>query len=89
MDDKCVIDKNNLIKSVENNNLDNGFNDKFYSVNNSNNKKSSMKKKSTVVVDNDVDLMFRKLAASKFNFCRGWYSKAINEAILDWIENNK
>ena len=41
----------------------------------------------TISINNDVDLNFRKLASNKMLFQTGWYSKAIEEAMLLWIEN--
>ena len=43
-------------------------------------------KRVTITVNNDVDLDFRKLASNKLLFTTGWYSKAIEEAMLLWIE---
>lgn len=43
----------------------------------------------TITVNNDIDLHFRKIASSKMLFKTGWYSKAIEEAMLLWIENEK
>lgn len=40
----------------------------------------------TISINNDVDLDFRKLASSKMLFKTGWYSKAIEEAMLLWME---
>ncbi|MBR4446970.1 hypothetical protein [Methanobrevibacter sp.] len=40
----------------------------------------------TISINNDIDLNFRKLASSKMLFKTGWYSKAIEEAMLLWIE---
>lgn len=39
----------------------------------------------TISVPEDVDLIFRRNAAIKFAFRRGWYGKAILEAIQLWI----
>lgn len=46
----------------------------------------SKNKRVTISVNNDVDLDFRKLASNKMLFKTGWYSKAIEEAMLLWIE---
>ena len=46
-------------------------------------------KRVTVSINNDVDLEFRKLASSRMLFQTGWYSKAIEEAMLLWIRNTK
>ncbi len=43
----------------------------------------------TISINNDVDLVFRKIASSKMLFKTGWYSKAIEEAMLLWIEREK
>lgn len=80
-----------MVKKVVNN-LNNGVTNKFEDGSNlelNSNKTKSIKKKSTIMVDKDIDLEFRKVASSKFNFCRGWYTKAINEALAEWIEKYK
>lgn len=41
----------------------------------------------TITINNDLDLHFRKLASSKMLFETGWYSKAVEEAMELWIEN--
>ena len=46
----------------------------------------SKNKRVTISINNDIDLNFRKLASSKMLFKTGWYSKAIEEAMLLWIE---
>ena len=43
----------------------------------------------TINVNNDVDMYFRKLASSKLLFTKGWYSRAIEEAMMLWIENEE
>lgn len=43
----------------------------------------------TIRVNNDLDIYFRKLASSKLLFTKGWYSKAIEEAMRLWIENEE
>ncbi len=45
-------------------------------------------KRVTVHIDSELDYEFRRLASQKFRFEPKWYSKAIKEAILLWIENN-
>ena len=45
-------------------------------------------KRVTVHIDSDLDYEFRRLASQKFRFEPKWYSKAIKEVILLWIENN-
>lgn len=47
------------------------------------------KRKSTILVDCEIDLEFRKIAAAKFNFSQGWYTKAVNEAFKEWVDNNE
>ena len=44
-------------------------------------------KRVTITINNDLDLHFRKLASSKMLFEAGWYSKAVEEAMELWIEN--
>ena len=39
----------------------------------------------TISVPQDVDLTFRKKAAIKFAFRRGWYGRAVIEAMKLWI----
>jgi len=46
-------------------------------------------KRITVSVDEDIDLFFRKFASQKFRFKRGWYSKAVMEAMELWINQYK
>ena len=43
-------------------------------------------KRVTISINNDIDLDFRKIASNKMLFKTGWYSKAIEEAMLLWIE---
>ncbi|MBR5503219.1 MAG: hypothetical protein IKV87_02050 [Methanobrevibacter sp.] len=50
--------------------------------------KRKMIKRVTIHVDSELDYEFRRLASQKFRFEPKWYSKAIEEAILLWIENN-
>lgn len=45
-------------------------------------------KRVSVHIDSELDYEFRRLASQKFRFEPKWYSKAIREAILLWIENN-
>ncbi len=47
----------------------------------------SKNKRVTISINNDIDLDFRKLASNKMLFKSGWYSKAIEESMLLWIEN--
>lgn len=42
-------------------------------------------KRVTATVDEDTDLKFKKEASKKFQFERGWYSKAVNEAMEVWL----
>lgn len=44
-------------------------------------------KRVTITINNDLDLHFRKLDSSKMLFEKGWYSKAVEEAMELWIEN--
>lgn len=46
-------------------------------------------KRVTISINNDLDMNFRKLASSKLLFTSGWYSKAIEEAMKLWIENEE
>lgn len=46
-------------------------------------------KRVTISVNNDLDIYFRKLASAKLLFTTGWYSKAIEEAMKLWIENEE
>jgi len=49
----------------------------------------SQNKRVTVSVDTHLDYEFRKLASQKFRFEKGWYSKAIAEAMDVWINYNE
>ena len=40
----------------------------------------------TIRINKDIELNFRKLASNKMLFKTGWYSKAIEEAMLLWME---
>jgi len=42
----------------------------------------------TISIPRDIDLSFRQKAAIKFAFKRGWYGKAILEAIEFWITHH-
>ncbi len=46
-------------------------------------------KRITISINNDLDIDFRRIASSKMLFASGWYSKAIEEAMRLWIENEK
>ena len=46
----------------------------------------SKNKRVTISINNDIDLNFRKIASNKMLFQTGWYSKAIEEAMLLWME---
>ena len=46
----------------------------------------SKNKRVTISINNDIDLNFRKLASNKMLFKTGWYSRAVEEAMLLWIE---
>ena len=47
--------------------------------------KSESMNRVTLSIPKDIDLNFRQKAALKFSFRRGWYGKAILEAIELWI----
>ncbi len=47
--------------------------------------KSKSMNRVTLSIPKDIDLNFRQKAALKFSFRRGWYGKAILEAIELWI----
>lgn len=53
------------------------------------NNKERPTRKTTIAIDYELDLKFKKIAASKFNFTQGWYTRAINEALKEWVENNE
>ena len=40
----------------------------------------------TISIDNDIDLDFRRIASTKMLFKTGWYSKAIEEAMVLWMQ---
>ena len=40
----------------------------------------------TISINNDIVLNFRRVASTKMLFKTGWYSKAIEEAMLLWME---
>ena len=44
-------------------------------------------KRITISVDSDVDLKFRKKASQKYQFEKGWYSNALEEAMVSWSED--
>ena len=48
----------------------------------------SDEKRVTIVIDKNLDYKFRKMASQKFRFEPKWYSKAIEEAVNLWIEDN-
>lgn len=50
--------------------------------------KASDEKRVTIVINEDLDYKFRKMASQKFRFEPKWYSKAIEEAVNLWIEDN-
>ncbi len=51
-------------------------------------KKNKKRNRVTISVPQDIDLDFRKKAAIYFSFRRGWYGKAILEAIKLWITHH-
>ena len=50
--------------------------------------KENNDKRVTIVIDKNLDYKFRKMASQKFKFEPKWYSKAIEEAVNLWIDNN-
>lgn len=47
-------------------------------------------KRVTINVDPEVDIKFRKKASQKYQFEKGWYSKAVEDAMKSWAsESNK
>lgn len=46
-------------------------------------------KRVTVSVNADLDLQFRKLASQTYKFEKGWYSKAMAEAMAMWMKNSE
>ncbi len=52
------------------------------------NKQKKTFKRTSVIVDTDLDFEFKKIASKKFHFQKGWYSKAISEAMELWIKAN-
>ncbi len=47
-------------------------------------------KRVTIKVDPDVDVKFKKKASQKYQFEKGWYSKAVEDAMKSWAsESNK
>ena len=45
-------------------------------------------KRVTIVINKNLDYKFRKIASQKFRFEPKWYSKAIDEAVNLWINEN-
>ena len=50
--------------------------------------KVSEEKRVTIVIDKNLDYKFRKMASQKFRFEPKWYSKAMEEAVNLWINEN-
>lgn len=50
--------------------------------------KENNEKRVTIVIKENLDYKFRKMASQKFRFEPKWYSKAIEEAVNLWIEDN-
>ena len=48
----------------------------------------SDEKRVTIVINRNLDDKFRKMASQKFRFEPKWYSKAMEEAVNLWIEDN-
>ena len=46
-------------------------------------------KRVTISINYDIDLDFRKVASSKMLFESGWYSKAIEVAMVLWMDNEE
>nr|WP_319373808.1 hypothetical protein [uncultured Methanobacterium sp.] len=46
-------------------------------------------KRKTITVDEAVDLKFRKKASQIYHFEKGWYSKAVADAMKDWASESK
>ncbi|OEC85988.1 MULTISPECIES: hypothetical protein [Methanobacterium] len=45
-------------------------------------------KRATVSIPQDLDYKFKKVASQKFKFEKGWYSKAMIEAMRIWLKYN-
>lgn len=41
------------------------------------------------VITEEIEKQFRKIAMEKFGYSKGALSKALEEAIKEWIKNNK
>ena len=50
--------------------------------------KENNEKRVTIVIKENLDYKFRKIASQKFRFEPKWYSKAMEEAVNLWIEDN-
>ena len=50
--------------------------------------KENNEKRVTIVIKENLDYKFRKMASQKFRFEPKWYSKAMEEAVNLWIEDN-
>lgn len=50
--------------------------------------KTTNLKRATVSIPYDLDYRFKKLASQKFRFEKGWYSKAMVEAMEMWLKYN-
>ena len=50
--------------------------------------KESEEKRVTIVIDKNLDYKFRKMSSQKFRFEPKWYSKAMEEAVNLWIDDN-
>lgn len=51
--------------------------------------KNTNTKRISMTISKDIDLEFRKIASLKLNFSNRWYSTAVEEAMLEYIENHK
>lgn len=45
-------------------------------------------KRATVAIPHDLDYKFKKVASQKYKFEKGWYSKAMVEAMEIWLKYN-
>ncbi|MGB9979816.1 hypothetical protein [Methanobacterium sp.] len=46
-------------------------------------------KRATVAIPRDLDYKFKKVASQKYKFEKGWYSKAMIEAMEIWLKYNE
>ena len=43
-------------------------------------------KRVTISISNEIDMDFRRMASRRMLFKSGWYSKAIEEAMVLWMK---